>query len=181
MPATLTSWTTFAEKEALALIWALQNFEVYVGGGKSLVVYADHNTFTFFHSLQNPNQQLMRCCFFLQPFNIEIRNIKGSANVVADALSCVLPHVFEGFFLPFYSELLLSPCFCRYQSCWVGLGWVTGLASELGCGGKRWQLLKCCWHIWYCWCSALEAPSGPHFYGWEGRSKPPPHALFYYF
>ncbi len=32
------------EKEALALIWALKHFEVYVGGGvRPLVVYTDHN------------------------------------------------------------------------------------------------------------------------------------------
>ena len=31
------------EKEALVLIWALQHFDVYVGGAVSLVVYSDHN------------------------------------------------------------------------------------------------------------------------------------------
>lgn len=82
---------SIVEKEALALIWALQDFEVYVGGGKSLVVYADHNALTFLHSLQNPNQRLMRCCLFFYPFSLEIGHIKGSANFVADALSCVLP------------------------------------------------------------------------------------------
>ena len=48
------------EKEALALIWAMQHFEVYVGGGvRPLVVYTDHNPLTFlFHSLQNPNHAL---------------------------------------------------------------------------------------------------------------------------
>ena len=75
------------EKEALALIWALQHFEVYVGGGRTLVVYTDHNPLTFLHSLQNPNQRLMRWCLFLQPFNLDIRHIKGSENIVADALS----------------------------------------------------------------------------------------------
>ncbi|KAL2095958.1 hypothetical protein ACEWY4_008106 [Coilia grayii] len=36
------------EKEALALVWALQHFEVYVGGGvHPLTVYSDHNQFSF--------------------------------------------------------------------------------------------------------------------------------------
>ena len=49
------------EKEALALVWALQHFEVYVGGHCSpVVIYSDHNPLTFLHSLQNPNQRLMR-------------------------------------------------------------------------------------------------------------------------
>lgn len=76
------------EKEALALIWALQHFEVYVGSGCSpLVVYTDHNPLTFLHSLQNPNQRLMRWCLFLQPYHLDIRHLKGTDNVIADALS----------------------------------------------------------------------------------------------
>lgn len=77
---------SIVEKEVLALIWALQHFP-YVGGGKTLVVYTDHNPLTFLHSLQNPNQRLMRWCLFLQPFNLDIWHIKGSENVVADAFS----------------------------------------------------------------------------------------------
>lgn len=33
------------EKEALALVWALQHFDVYVVSGSTLVVYTDHNPF----------------------------------------------------------------------------------------------------------------------------------------
>ena len=76
------------EKEALALIWALQTFEVYVGGSLApIVIHCDHNPLTFLHSLQNPNQRLMRWCIFLQPYNLDIRHIKGKENVIADALS----------------------------------------------------------------------------------------------
>lgn len=80
------------EKEALALIWALKHFEVYVGGGVSpLVVYTYHNPLTFLHSLQNPNQCLMHWCLFLQPFHLDFRHIKGTENTVADALSRAMP------------------------------------------------------------------------------------------
>lgn len=75
------------EKEALALIWALQHFDVYVGSGSGLVVYTDHNPLTFLRSLQNPNQRLMRWALFLQPYHLDIRHIKGKDNVMADALS----------------------------------------------------------------------------------------------
>lgn len=76
------------EKEALALILALQHFEVYVGGNSSaVIVYSDHNPLTFLHSLKNPNQRLMRWCLFLQPFHLDVRHLKGSENIVADALS----------------------------------------------------------------------------------------------
>ena len=75
------------EKEALGLIWALQHFEVYVGGTVPLVVFSDHNPLTFLQTLQNPNQRLMRWALFLQPFHLEIRHIKGKDNVMADTLS----------------------------------------------------------------------------------------------
>lgn len=78
------------EKEALALIWALIHFEVYVGSGVGpLVILTDHNPLTFLHSLQNPNQRLMRWCIFLQGYHLDIRHIKGTENVIADALSRV--------------------------------------------------------------------------------------------
>lgn len=75
------------EKEALALVWALQHFEVYVGGCAPLVVYTDHNPLTFLRSLRCPNQRLMRWALFLQGYDLDIRHIKGSDNTVADALS----------------------------------------------------------------------------------------------
>lgn len=74
------------EKEALALVWALQHFEVYLGGAP-LVVYTDHNPLTFLQSLRCPNQRLMRWSLFLQAYDLEIRHIKGTDNVMADALS----------------------------------------------------------------------------------------------
>ena len=56
------------EKEAHALVWALQHFEVYIGGSLTpIVVYCDHNPLTFLRSLQNPNRRLMRWCLYLQP------------------------------------------------------------------------------------------------------------------
>ena len=53
------------EKEALALILAL----------------------TFLHSLQCSNQRLIRWSLFLQSYTLDIRHVKGTENVVADALS----------------------------------------------------------------------------------------------
>ena len=75
------------EKEALALIWALQQFEVYIGFGGPLVVYTDHNPLTFLSSLKCPNQRLMRWTLFLQAHSLDVRHIKGKENVIADALS----------------------------------------------------------------------------------------------
>lgn len=75
-----------SKKEALALVWSLQHFDVYVGG-RPLVVYTDHNPLTFLQSLKCPNQRLRRWSLFLQAYALEIRHIKGVENVIADALS----------------------------------------------------------------------------------------------
>lgn len=69
------------EKEALSLIMALQHFDVYVGvggAGRGL-----HRSQLF----RCPNQRLMRWSLFLQAYDLDIRHIKGTENVIADALS----------------------------------------------------------------------------------------------
>ena len=74
--------------EAMARILALKHFEVYVGAdGTPLVVYTDHNPLTFLHSLRCPNQRLMRWFLFLQSYDLDVKHIKGTDNVIADALS----------------------------------------------------------------------------------------------
>lgn len=73
------------EKEALALLWALQHFEVYLGSSAvPITVYTDHNPLTF---LSFSNQRLLRWAPKLQDYNIQIQHIKGTDNIVADALS----------------------------------------------------------------------------------------------
>lgn len=75
------------EKEALALVWALIHFAVYLNLSRPIVVYTDHNPLTFLNSLQCPNQRLIRWSLFLQSYSLDIRHIRGVENVVADALS----------------------------------------------------------------------------------------------
>ncbi|KAI2643088.1 Retrovirus-related Pol polyprotein from transposon 17.6 [Labeo rohita] len=76
------------EKETLALVWALQHFDVYIGGGSMPVfVFSDHNPLTFLQSLRSPNQRLIRWALLLQPYSLDIRHIRGRDNVMADALS----------------------------------------------------------------------------------------------
>lgn len=76
------------EKEALALLWALQHFEVYVGSSAlPVIVYTDHNPLTFLSNMSSSNQRLLRWALKLQDFNLQVQHIKGTDNIVADALS----------------------------------------------------------------------------------------------
>lgn len=76
------------EKEALALLLALQHFEVYIGSSAApVLVFTDHNPLTFLTRMKNANQRLMRWSLYLQGFNLDIRYKRGSENIVADTLS----------------------------------------------------------------------------------------------
>lgn len=76
------------EKEALALLWAVQHFEVYLGSSAlPVIVYTDHNPLTFLSNMSSSNQRLLRWALKLQDFNLQIQHIKGKDNIVADALS----------------------------------------------------------------------------------------------
>lgn len=79
-------------KEALALVCALQHFEVYVGsGGGPVMIYTDRNPLAFLCSLSCPNRCLMRWTMFLQSHGLDIRHIQGMGNLhVADALTFLL-------------------------------------------------------------------------------------------
>lgn len=76
------------DKEALALLLALQYFEVYVGSSAIPVnVFTDHNPLIFLSRMKNTNQRIMRWSFYLQGFNLNIRYKKGCENILADTLS----------------------------------------------------------------------------------------------
>lgn len=76
------------EREALALILAVQHFEVYLGSSsRPIEVYTDHNPLVFIDRMRNHNQRIMRWSLILQQYPLKILHIQGKDNVVADALS----------------------------------------------------------------------------------------------
>lgn len=83
-------WYSTIEQEALAVLLAVEHFEVYVGASNvPVIVYSDHNPLVFVHRMRNKNKRLMSWSLLLQAYNLEIRHIRGKDNVLADALSRV--------------------------------------------------------------------------------------------
>ena len=75
------------EKESLALVLALQHFEVYISSEKPLIVHTDHNPLVFLNKMKTKNRRLLSWSLLLQEYNLEIRHIRGKDNILADTLS----------------------------------------------------------------------------------------------
>ena len=101
------------EKELLALILALQHFDVYVTSSTSpVMVFSYHNPLVFLHKLKDKNQRLLRWSLLLQEYNLDIRHIKGKDNLIADCLSRAqrtwtsLRNIDKHYFIYIYSQTI---------------------------------------------------------------------------
>ena len=75
------------DAEMLACVSCLQEWQHLLRGAKSVTVYSDHHSLQHFFTQPHLNQRQLRWKDFLDSLNPEIKYIKGTANVVADALS----------------------------------------------------------------------------------------------
>jgi len=76
------------EKEAHAIIWALNRFRDIVYGAH-ITVFCDHNPLQYIRESATKSAKLLRWLLSLQEYDVEIKYTKGSQNVVADCLSRV--------------------------------------------------------------------------------------------
>jgi hypothetical protein len=74
------------EKELFVVVFAFEKFRSYILNSK-VIVYTDHATIIYLLSNKDAKPRLIRWILLLQEFEMEIRDKKGSDNVVADHLS----------------------------------------------------------------------------------------------
>ena len=74
------------EKEAFAVVWALQYFHAYVYGVK-IIVYSDHKALNWLRNMKHPSGKLARWILKLEQYDYEIIHRPGSLMAHVDALS----------------------------------------------------------------------------------------------
>ncbi|GFT18930.1 transposon Tf2-9 polyprotein [Trichonephila clavipes] len=74
------------EREALAVVWAVNKFRGYIDGA-SITVASDHQPLRWLMKLKSPTGRLARWALQLQSFNLNMEYIPGKSNVFADMLS----------------------------------------------------------------------------------------------
>lgn len=78
------------EREALAVVWALDKFRGYLEGAQ-VCVATDHQPLKWLLSLKTPSGRLARWAMKIQAYNLNVEYTPGKVNVVADTLSRPVP------------------------------------------------------------------------------------------
>ena len=74
------------EREALAIVWALQHFNTYCEGHKYTLL-TDHAALSYIRSNTNSSKRIYRWQVLLQGYDLQVKYQPGKDNHAADLLS----------------------------------------------------------------------------------------------
>ena len=78
------------EKECLALILAIQHFDIYISSSPKphgRIHRSQPSSLYALHKMKNKNRRLLNWSLMLQEYNLQIVHVKGQDNICVNALS----------------------------------------------------------------------------------------------